>query len=72
MTGGQDSSGSGKYFAICKGIGVEENHIREIVPLKKNFEENVRVIKEEFEYEGVSVIISQRECVQTAVKSRKK
>ncbi|WP_436418465.1 indolepyruvate ferredoxin oxidoreductase [Petrimonas sulfuriphila] len=72
MTGGQDSSGSGKYFAICKGIGVEENHIREIVPLKKNFEENVRVMKEEFEYEGVSVIISQRECVQTAVKSRKK
>ena len=71
MTGGQDSSGSGKYFAICKGIGVEENHIREIVPLKKNFEENVRVMKEEFEYEGVSVIISQRECVQTAVKSRK-
>ncbi|HBK95341.1 MAG TPA: indolepyruvate ferredoxin oxidoreductase, partial [Porphyromonadaceae bacterium] len=62
----------GKYFAICKGIGVEENHIREIVPLKKNFEENVRVMKEEFEYEGVSVIISQRECVQTAVKSRKK
>jgi indolepyruvate ferredoxin oxidoreductase alpha subunit len=72
MTGGQDSSGNGKYFAICKGIGVEENHIREIVPLKKNFEENVRVMKEEFEYEGVSVIISQRECVQTAVKSRKK
>jgi len=72
MTGGQDSSGSGKYYAICKGIGVEENHIREIVPLRKNFEENVKVMKEEFEYEGVSVIISQRECVQTAVKSRKK
>lgn len=72
MTGGQDSSGSGKYYAICKGIGVEENHIREIVPLKKNFTENVRIMKEEFEYKGVSVIISQRECVQTTVKNRKK
>ena len=71
MTGGQDSSGSGKYYDICKGIGVDENHIREIVPLKRNFDENVKVMKEEFEYDGVSVIISQRECVQTAVKSKK-
>lgn len=72
MTGGQDSAGTGKYYAICKGLGVEEEHIREIVPLKRNFEENVKILKEEFEYKGVSVIISQRECVQTAVKSRKK
>ncbi len=72
MTGGQDSSGSGKYYDICKGIGVDEKHIRQIVPLKRNFEENVKVLKEEFEYKGVSVIISQRECVQTAVKSKKK
>src|SRR5690554_4848366 len=71
MTGGQESSGYGKYGAICRGIGVEESHIREIVPLKRNFEENVKVLKEEFEYAGVSVIISRRECVQTAVKSRK-
>ena len=72
MTGGQDSSGSGKYYDICKGIGVDEKHIRQIVPLKRNFEENVKVLKEEFEYKGVSVIISQRECVQTAVKSKRK
>ena len=71
MTGGQESSGYGKYGAICRGIGVEESHIREIVPIKRNFEENVKVLKEEFEYAGVSVIISSRECVQTAVKSRK-
>ena len=50
---------------------MDENHIREIVPLKRNFDENVKVMKEEFEYDGVSVIISQRECVQTAVKSKK-
>ncbi|MDO5664035.1 MAG: thiamine pyrophosphate-dependent enzyme [Bacteroidia bacterium] len=71
MTGGQDSSGSGRYYDICKGIGVDEKHIREIIPLKRNLEENVRVLKEELEYKGVSVIISQRECVQTAVKNRK-
>jgi len=31
--------------------------------LKKNHEENVKVIKEELEYKGVSIIISRRECV---------
>lgn len=72
MTGGQDSAGTDKYVDICKGLGVDNAHIRTIVPLKKNFEENVAVLKEEFEYEGVSVIISQRQCVQTAVKNRKK
>ena len=71
MTGGQDSAGTGRFFDICKGIGVDENHIRLIVPLKKNLEENVAHLREEFEYNGVSVIISQRECVQTLKKSKK-
>jgi indolepyruvate ferredoxin oxidoreductase alpha subunit len=70
MTGGQDSAGTGKLAEICKGIGVEESHIRTFVPLKKNHDENVIILKEELEYKGVSVIIAQRECVQTA--SRKK
>ena len=72
MTGGQDSAGTGKYVDICKGIGVDEAHIRTIVPLKKNREHNVAVLREEFDYEGVSVVISQRECVQTGVKRKKK
>jgi indolepyruvate ferredoxin oxidoreductase alpha subunit len=71
MTGGQDSAGTGRFFDICKGLGVEEDHIRLIEPLKKNLDENVAILKEEFEYNGVSVIISQRECVQTLKKSKK-
>ncbi|MEA5082118.1 MAG: thiamine pyrophosphate-dependent enzyme [Dysgonamonadaceae bacterium] len=71
MTGGQDSAGTGKYFNICKGLGVEEEHIRLMIPLKKNLEENAALLKEEFDYNGVSVIISQRECVQTLGKKRK-
>ena len=71
MTGGQDSAGSGRYHDICKGVGVTEAHIRTIVPLKKNLEENIKVLKEELEYKGVSVIISQRECVQTLKKRNK-
>ncbi len=71
MTGGQDSAGTGKFFDICKGLGVEEAHIRLMIPLKKNLDENVAILKEEFEYNGVSVIISQRECVQTLKKQKK-
>ena len=71
MTGGQPSAGTGKIHDICKGIGVEEAHIRTIVPLKKNSEINSAILKEEMEYRGVSVIIAQRECVQTASRKHK-
>lgn len=65
MTGGQKSSATGKIEAICKGVGVEEEHIRVIKPLKKFHEENVKVFLEELNYNGVSVIIPRRECIQT-------
>lgn len=71
MTGGQSSAGTGKLYDICKAVGVEESHIRTIVPLKKNSEVNSAILKEEMEYRGVSVIIAQRECVQTASRKHK-
>ena len=71
MTGGQKSHATGRLEKICEGLGVATEHIRTIVPLKKNHEENVRIMQEEFEYEGVSVIISSRECIQSASKRKK-
>jgi indolepyruvate ferredoxin oxidoreductase, alpha subunit len=65
MTGGQDSAGIYKYEAICKAIGVEPEHVRVVVPLPKNMPEITDIIKEEIEYDGVSVIIPRRECIQT-------
>ena len=65
MTGGQDSAAFGHLVKICEGLGVDPAHIRLQVPLKKNLKENMAVLKEELEYKGVSVIIPQRECVQT-------
>ena len=65
MTGGQDSAAFGKVEDICRGVGVEEAHIRVIKPLRRLHEENVKVISEELEYQGVSVIVTRRECVQT-------
>ncbi len=71
MTGGQDSAGFGKLENIIKGIGVEEEHIRIIKPLRRLHEENVKVFKEELAYDGVSVIIPRRECVQTLARRMK-
>lgn len=65
MTGGQDSAGTNKFEAICLGLGVEPEHVKVVVPLPKNMEEITRIIREEIEYNGVSVIIPRRECLQT-------
>ena len=65
MTGGQDSAGTNRLQAICQGLGVEPEHIRCVVPIPKNHDEIVNIIREEIEYKGVSVIIPCRECIQT-------
>ncbi|MBN1651137.1 MAG: indolepyruvate ferredoxin oxidoreductase, partial [Bacteroidales bacterium] len=65
MTGGQDSAALGKIEDICEGIGVDPAHIRVFVPMKKNHDEMVRIIREELAFDGVSVIIPRRQCIQT-------
>ena len=71
MTGGQDSAGTGRLESICAGIGVDPAHIRVMIPLKKNYEEMKRIIREEIEYKGVSVLIPRRECIQTLARKKK-
>lgn len=70
MTGGQKSHATDRLPGICRGLGVEEEHLRVMNPLKKHHDTNKQMVAEELAYEGVSVIISQRECIQTA--SRRK
>ncbi|MCD6346042.1 MAG: indolepyruvate ferredoxin oxidoreductase [Bacteroidales bacterium] len=71
MTGGQSSSAHGRLESICLGLGVDKSHLKLIIPLKKNHNENVEVLKEELNFNGVSVVISRRECIQTASKRRR-
>ncbi len=65
MTGGQDSAGTGRIESICAGIGVDPAHIRTVVPLPKNMEEIKNILREEIAYNGLSVVIPRRECIQT-------
>lgn len=71
MTGGQTSPATGRLEEICIGLGVKPEHVRVLTPLPKFHEEMVKVIREELLYEGVSVIIPRRECIQTATRSKK-
>jgi indolepyruvate ferredoxin oxidoreductase alpha subunit len=71
MTGGQDSSAKGRLEKICEGVGVDPNHIRIFVPLKKNHNEIVSMLREEVGFNGVSVLIGRRECVQRVARERK-
>jgi len=71
MTGGQDSAATGRIHDICKGIGVAPEHLKAFVPLKKNYEEMKQIIRDEIEYQGVSVIVPCRECIQTFAKKAK-
>ncbi|MFW6100213.1 MAG: thiamine pyrophosphate-dependent enzyme, partial [Bacteroidota bacterium] len=66
MTGGQDSHALGRLEQICEGIGVGKEHIRVLRPTRKNMDQMIRIMKEEMAYEGVSVIIPRRQCIQTA------
>jgi len=72
MTGGQDSSALGKIESICKGVGVDPAHIRVLVPLNKYHDVMVQTFEEEIAYEGVSVIVFRRECIQAAAKRMRK
>ncbi len=63
MTGAQPSLAFGHLYEIAKGLGVEEEHIKVVIPLKKYFDQNVEILKKELAYQGPSVIIYQRPCV---------
>ncbi|MCU0370266.1 MAG: thiamine pyrophosphate-dependent enzyme [Bacteroidales bacterium] len=68
MTGGQKSAATGKLEDICLGLGVEKDHIHVVNPSPKDHEENLRIIQDEINYMGVSVIIPRRECIQTVAR----
>jgi indolepyruvate ferredoxin oxidoreductase alpha subunit len=72
MTGGQPTIvSSSSLESLVRGLGVDPAHVRLLSPIRKHTAENARIIREEIEHRGLSVIISRRDCIQQ-VKSRKK
>jgi indolepyruvate ferredoxin oxidoreductase alpha subunit len=66
MTGGQRTIAPGGRIAdIAKAIGVEPEHVVTIEAHKRNHQANVEILKREIAYEGPSVVIAVRECLET-------
>jgi len=65
MTGTQRSMSTGPTLdQIIIGTGISEDHFRIIEPTPRNHEANVEVIREELAYEGPSVIVARRACIE--------
>lgn len=72
MTGGQPTMlNAERIERVVLGVGIEREHCRVLVAHPRKVEEIAGVLREEFEYEGPSVVILTRECIQLP-KARKK
>jgi indolepyruvate ferredoxin oxidoreductase alpha subunit len=65
MTGKQSSMSAGKTLdQIIRGAGVADEHFRIINPTPKNHDQNVATMREELAFEGPSVIVARRSCLE--------
>ncbi len=72
MTGGQETMlPTSRVRRMLEGLELDPAHLRTMIPLKKNAKENKKIIEEELAHPGLSVIVSIRECLETAKRHRK-
>ncbi len=70
MTGMQPSLGSGeRLLSTLRGFGVSDSHLRVIDPRPKEHARNVKIIEEEIDHRGLSIVVAQRECIHVARKT---
>lgn len=68
MTGQQKTITIDNIPEVVKGAGFREDQIVELVPLKRNHEENVKAFEKVLRNEGPNVVIFRRECIEAARK----
>jgi indolepyruvate ferredoxin oxidoreductase alpha subunit len=71
MTGAQPSiSPSERLSLLLEGLGVEKAHIHVLEAHRRSIEANISIIRQELDYDGVSVIVMLRECIEWLKKAR--
>jgi indolepyruvate ferredoxin oxidoreductase alpha subunit len=72
MTGAQPTiSATSQLPTLLEGLGVEKEHIRVLEAHRRAIDADVAAIREELAYDGVSVIVMVRECIEWLKKVRK-
>jgi indolepyruvate ferredoxin oxidoreductase, alpha subunit len=72
MTGGQPSAvPSSRLRGLLLGLGVDPAHLHVLEAHPKHLARNAAVLKDEIAYPGLSVVVTVRECIETA-RTRKK
>ena len=70
MTGTQRSMSTGETLdQIILGAGVDKDHMRIISPTPRNHDTNVEIMREELAFDGPSVIIARRTCLEAIKKA---
>lgn len=64
MTGGQEVFVTGEGFIpLLTGLGVDPDHLHRFEPLKKNHDDIVKLLRQEIDYKGLSVLVACRPCI---------
>jgi indolepyruvate ferredoxin oxidoreductase alpha subunit len=72
MTGGQKTIlPSSRLQDVLRGIGVPSDHLHVLEAHPKHVDRNAAIMRREVDYRGLSVIVTVRECIETA-RDRKK
>jgi indolepyruvate ferredoxin oxidoreductase alpha subunit len=72
MTGGQQTIvTSARLREIVLGVGVAPEHCHVLDPLPRRVQENAEIMRRELEHRGLSVIITVRECLETARRKKR-
>jgi indolepyruvate ferredoxin oxidoreductase alpha subunit len=73
MTGGQPSAvPSSRIEPLLKGLGVNPEHLHVLETHPKLVDRNADILRREIEHKGLSVIVTVRECIETARDKNKK
>ncbi len=57
---------------LVLGVGVDPGHFHVLFAHRKHLEENTRILRDEIDYHGLSVIISRRECLEAVKVARRR
>jgi indolepyruvate ferredoxin oxidoreductase alpha subunit len=51
------------FVRLLRGLGVDQRHIVQIDPVRKEHARNVELVRQEINHKGLSVVLASRPCI---------